>query len=68
MFTLLQSLSAWLVPRVNGTFMVATGQGKVREFCAGSWKFLFLRKVRKIQEYPLKVREILLSHARIRYA
>ena len=36
--------------------MVATGQGKVREFCAG--KLEILRKVRKIQENPLKVREI----------
>ena len=38
--------------------MVATGQGKVREFCAGSGKFQILRKVREIQENPLKVREI----------
>ena len=47
--------------------MVATGQGKVREiqghgkvreFCAGSEKFSILRKVREIQENPLKVREI----------
>ena len=46
---------------------VATGQGKVREiqvqgkvmeFCAGSGKFEILRKVREIQENPLKVREI----------
>ena len=34
------------------------GQGKVREFCAGSGKFEILRKVREIQENPLKVREI----------
>ena len=34
------------------------GQGKVREFCAGSGKFEILRKVREIQEHPLKVREI----------
>ena len=40
-------------------YMVATGQGKVRkfkvrEFCAGSGKFGILRKVREIQENPLK--------------
>ena len=34
------------------------GQGKVREFCAGSGNFEILRKVREIQENPLKVREI----------
>ena len=34
------------------------GHGKVREFCAGSGKFEILRKVREIQEHPLKVREI----------
>ena len=34
------------------------GQGKVREFCAGSEKFEILRKVREIQENPMKVREI----------
>ena len=34
------------------------GQGKVREFCAGSGKLEILRKVREIQENPLKVREI----------
>ena len=33
-------------------------QGKVREFCAGSGKFEILRKVREVQENPLKVREI----------
>ena len=46
---------------------ITTGQGKVREIqghgkvmeCyAGSGKFLILRKVREIQENPLKVREI----------
>ena len=37
---------------------VATGQGKVREFCAGSGKFEILRNVREIHENPLKVREI----------
>ena len=49
------------------TYRVATGQekvreiqgqGKIREFCAWSWKFGILRKVREIQENPLKVREI----------
>ena len=34
------------------------GQGKVREFCAGSGKFEIFRKVREIQENPLKVTEI----------
>ena len=34
------------------------GQGKVREFCAGSRKFEILRKVREMQENPLKFREI----------
>jgi len=28
---------------------VASGQGKVREFCAGSGKFGILRKVREIR-------------------
>ena len=32
--------------------MVATGQGKVREFFAGSGKFEILRKVREMQENP----------------
>ena len=39
-----------------------SGKFKVREFCAGSGKFEILRKVREIQENPLKDREILLSH------
>ena len=34
------------------------GQGKVREFCAGSGNFEILRKVGEIQGNPLKVREI----------
>ena len=51
----------------TNTGMVATGQGKVmkiqrqgkvREFCAGSGKFEILRKVREIQENPLKVGKI----------
>ena len=49
------------VPRVatgQGKVREIQGQGKVREFCAGSGKFEILRKVREIQENPLKVREI----------
>ena len=34
------------------------GQGKVREFCVGSGKFGILKKVREIEENPLKVMEI----------
>ena len=36
-----------------GDYRVATGQGKVREFCNWSGKFGILRKVREIQEKSL---------------
>ena len=42
----------------QGKLMEIQGHGKVREFCAGSGKFEIFRKVREIQENPLKVREI----------
>ena len=47
---------AWLplVREKSGKFKVR----KKSEFCAGSGKFEILRKVREIQENPLKVREI----------
>ena len=51
-----------MVATGQGKVREIQGQGKVREFCAGSGKFEILRKVREIQENPLKVREILLSH------
>ena len=47
-----------IVNSARSNVMVATGQEKVREFCAGSEKFEILRKVREIQENPFKVREI----------
>ena len=51
----LSTLNEWSTVIIT---RVSTGQGKVREFCAGSGKFEILRKVREIQENPLKVREI----------
>ena len=51
----------WMYSRVatgQGKVREIQDQGKVREFCAGSGKFEILRKVREIQENPLKVREI----------
>ena len=57
----------WCIGRAADQYIVVTGQGKVREFqgqgtvrefCAGSGKFEILRKVREIQENPLKVGEI----------
>ena len=42
----------------QGKVRAIQGQGKVREFCTGSGKLEVLRKVREIQENPLKVREI----------
>ena len=51
-----------MVATGQGKVREIQGQGKVREFCAGSGKFEILRKVREIQENPLKVGEIGLSH------
>ena len=42
----------------QGTVREIQGQGKVREFCAGSGKFEIFGKVWEIQENPLTVREI----------
>ena len=47
-----------MVATGQGKVREIQGQGKVREFCAGSGKFEILRKVRQIQENPLKVGEI----------
>ena len=47
-----------MVSTGQGKVREVQGQGKVREFCAGSGKFEILRKVSEIQENSLKVREI----------
>ena len=39
----------------SGKSQEIQGQRKVRDFCPGSGKFEILRKVREIQENPLKV-------------
>ena len=55
MLSIVQTVEHMFAP-AQGKVREIQGQGKVREFCAGSGKFEIFRKVREIQENPLKVR------------